>query len=110
MNCNNCNDKFKCDFYMSEYPGSGDLYKTKKLCDELVKKENYRILINENEFQQKVLDYINSGEIDEMINSTVFKDKPECKSAIIHGMSIASMLTHSCEPYCIIENDKKSNI
>lgn len=58
---------------------------------------NCRIVVDTKEFQQKVLDYINSDDIDKMISNTVFADKPECKSAIIHSMSIASMLTSACE-------------
>lgn len=58
---------------------------------------DYRIVIDIKEFQQKVLDYISSDEIDKMISNTVFADKPECKSVVIHGMVIASMLTSCCE-------------
>lgn len=58
---------------------------------------NYKIVIDVREFQQKVLDYISSEEIDKMIRNTVFDGSPECKSAIIHGMAIASMLTSYCE-------------
>lgn len=39
MDCNNCNDKLKCEFYMKDYPGSGDLWRAKKRCKELEKKE-----------------------------------------------------------------------
>ena len=56
-----------------------------------------KILIDSTEFQQKVLDYISSCEIDKMIDATVFKDSQECKQAIIHGMVIASMLTSRCK-------------
>lgn len=41
MDCSNCNDRFKCEFYMSDYPGSGNLWRAKKLCKELEKKELY---------------------------------------------------------------------
>ena len=34
MNCNKCEDKFKCEFYMKDYPGSGDLWKANKFCKE----------------------------------------------------------------------------
>ena len=59
--------------------------------------DNCKIVVDVTEFQQKVLDYISSEEIDKMISNTIFADKPECKSAIIHGMTIASMLTGCCE-------------
>lgn len=39
MDCNNCNDKLKCEFYMKDYPDSGDLLRAKKRCEELEKKE-----------------------------------------------------------------------
>ena len=61
-----------------------------------------KILIDSTEFQQKVLDYISSCEIDKMINATVFKDNQECKQAIIYGMVIASMLTSKCKFYELI--------
>lgn len=70
-------------------------------------KEKYEILINPAEFQQKILDYINSDELDKMINNTIFAGKPECKSAIIHGMSIASMLTCHCESIYVKEEQTK---
>ena len=38
MNCNDCKEKLKCEFYMKDYPGSGDLWKAKKLCEEREKK------------------------------------------------------------------------
>ena len=65
--------------------------------DKIKMSNDCKIVVDTNEFQQKVLDYINSDDIDKMISNTVFADKPECKSAIIHGMSIASMLTSACE-------------
>lgn len=34
MNCNDCEEKLKCEFYMKDYPGSGDLWRAKKLCAE----------------------------------------------------------------------------
>lgn len=68
--------------------------------------EDYKLLINPTEFQQKVLDYIGSDELDKMINSTIFKDNPECKRAIIHGMVIASMLTCRCESIYVKEESK----
>lgn len=64
-------------------------------------RNNYKTLIDVNEFQQKVLDFINSDEIDKAISNTVFADKPECKSAIIYGMTFSSALTSSCEKFRI---------
>ena len=57
---------------------------------------DYNILIDSTEFQQKVLDYISSDEFENMVNTTVFKDNDNCKHAIAHGMVIASMLTSRC--------------
>ena len=62
-----------------------------------------KILIDPIEFQKKVLDYIGYGEIDKMIDSTVYKDKPECRGAIIHGMALASMLTGACTKISVKE-------
>ena len=66
----------------------------------------YIKFINTEEFQEKILGYINSGEIDKAISDSVFKDKPEYKSAIIYGMTIASMLTSCCESFSIKIGDK----
>ena len=38
MNCNDCEEKLKCEFYMKDYPSSGDLWRAKKLCEEREKK------------------------------------------------------------------------
>ena len=63
--------------------------------------DNYKVLIDSTELQQKLLDYIASEEFDKMVDSTVFKDNNQCKMAIVHGMAIASMLTCRCESFCI---------
>lgn len=68
--------------------------------------DKYRRLIDPIEFNQKVLDYIGSDELNKMIDSTVFKDKPECKNAITHGMIAASMLTCRCESIYVKEESK----
>ena len=65
-----------------------------------------RRLIDPTEFQQKVLDYIGSDELNKMIDSTVFKSNSECKNAIVHGMVIASMLTCRCESIYVKEETK----
>lgn len=62
---------------------------------------NYKTLIDSTELQQKVLDYIASDEFSKMVDATVFKDNNQCKMAIIHGMTIASMLTCRCEQFYI---------
>ena len=66
---------------------------------------NYKMLIDPADLNQIVLDYISSDELDKMINSTVFKDNPDCKMAIIHGMAIAAMLTCKCEKFYIEYKD-----
>ena len=58
------------------------------------------------EFQTKILEFINSDEIDKLFNCTIFANIPECKQAMIHGMCIASMLTSRCEEISSIENEK----
>lgn len=58
---------------------------------------DYRILIDLNEYQTMVLDYICSNEFNKMVNGTIFKDDPKCKQAIMHGMIIASLLSSTCE-------------
>ena len=58
---------------------------------------DYKILIDSQELQQIILDYIRNGEFDKMFNSTVFKDNPDYRLAMIHGMIIASMLSSRCK-------------
>ena len=70
--------------------------------------ENYNTLIDPSEFQQKVLDYIGSDELDKMIENTVFKDNSQCKNAIIHGMIIASMLTSRCKNVYVKEEHEQT--
>lgn len=67
---------------------------------------NYKIVVDVKEFQEKILDYINSDELDKMISNTVFDGKPEYKSAIVHGILIALMLTNLCESMYINSNNK----
>ena len=59
--------------------------------------DNYKTLIDSTEFQEKILDYVGSDEIDKIIDSSVFKDNPECKKAVIYGMTIAAMLVSRCK-------------
>ena len=63
--------------------------------------DNYKVLIDSTELQQKILDYTASKEFNKMVDFTVFKDNSQCRMAIIYGMSIASMLTCRCESFCI---------
>ncbi len=68
---------------------------------------NYTRVINVEEFQQKILDYISSDELDKTISNTVFVGKPECKSAVAHGMALASMLTSTCETMYVKDREDK---
>ena len=63
---------------------------------------SYKNLIDVNEFQTKLLEYINSKELDNMIKQTIFKDKQDCKMAINYGISLASMLTTMCKDYYMV--------
>ncbi len=68
-----------------------------------------KLLIDSAEYQQKVLDYIYSEEIDEAFGATMFKNLPESdiyKQAMIYGMTIAAMVTSRCEPIVIEERPK----
>lgn len=59
------------------------------------------ILINSNEFQGKILDFINSEELDKCINSSVYSLNKDAKGAIIYGMTLASMQTCRCQQYLV---------
>lgn len=73
-------------------------------------KRGYQIFVNINEFQQMVLNYIHSNEFNKMFASTVFTGDERCRAAMIHGMSIASMLTSQCKPVCIKEQVSKIKV
>lgn len=62
--------------------------------------------INVNEFRETILKYINSDKINDIVDSTVFKDIPNGKQAIIHGMVMAVMITSECTQYCMIKEEK----
>lgn len=56
-------------------------------------------LIDTEEFQQLILDYINTDKVDKWFTTTVFSEKDnadELRSAMIHGMLVAAMLTTQC--------------
>lgn len=67
--------------------------------------DNCKIVVDIKEFQEKVLDYIESDKIDKLLNSTIYADNKECRSAMIYGMSIASMLTSLCNLMYVKNND-----
>lgn len=64
---------------------------------------NVRTLVDSKEFQEKILDYVSSNELDKMISNTIFADKPECKQAVIHGMVWASLLICKCDSIVLKE-------
>ena len=73
--------------------------------------KDYKILIETKEFQQKILDCVLTDEINRMFESTYFASKENAsdyKTAMIHGMIMASLLTSSCETY-VIEGDNKND-
>lgn len=56
-------------------------------------------LIVVKEFQQLIFDYVTTDKVDEWFNTTVFSEKDnadELRSAMIHGMLVAAMLTTQC--------------
>lgn len=73
-----------------------------------MKDNDYSILIDSEEFHKRVLDCIGSEEIDKFFNNTVFADDTRCKFAMIHGMSIAAMLTSDCKQICDKRRDKQT--
>ena len=68
MDCYNCDNNFRCEFYMKDYPGSGDLRKAKKFCKEKdkldhseLREEIHKILCD---FLSYELPLQNDGEFD----------------------------------------------
>ena len=68
------------------------------------------ILINQVDFQKKILDCITSEEIDKYFYSAQFKNDSQCRQAMIYGMTIASLLINQCKPKIIIQGEKDSLI
>lgn len=59
----------------------------------------YKVLIDSQEFQRKILDLITTKELDKLFNCTIYAEKENSdsyKAAMIHGMCIASMMTSDC--------------
>lgn len=56
-----------------------------------------KVFIEVDKFQQKILECISSGEVDEYFNSSMFTNIPGAKGAMIYGMCIASLLTSKCD-------------
>ena len=56
------------------------------------------------EFQQKILNYINSEEFNKHFESTIFADKKECKSSMIYGLCIAAILANKCNIFIAYNN------
>lgn len=57
-------------------------------------------LIDTTEFQHLILEYITTDKIDSWFDTTVFSEKDnadELRSAMIHGMLVAAMLTSQCK-------------
>ena len=62
---------------------------------EYIKKfiKTHESYISDVEFNKMILDIIHNGELDKFIDNSVYKDKIECRSAIIYGMSLACIFT-----------------
>lgn len=74
--------------------------------------ENYQylMLIDQQEFQRRVIECINSDEFNKFFDATVFKDKQDnqgYKQAMMHGMVIASMMTSYCKKIFVREDKIK---
>lgn len=70
----------------------------------------YKILIDSQEFQRRILDLITTDELDKFFNRTVYAEKENSnsyKTAMIHGMCIASMMTSQCDPVFVREEISK---
>lgn len=70
--------------------------------------DNYKIVVDIKEFQEKVLDYISSDKIDKLFDNSIYVDNKECRSAMIYGMSIALMLTSLCNLMYVKNNDEQN--
>ena len=64
------------------------------------------IFVDVKEFQEKISDYITSDKIDKLLDNTIYVGNKECRSAMIYGMTIASMLTSLCNLTYVKSIDK----
>lgn len=65
--------------------------------------------INVYEFQETILKYICSDEINKIVDSTVFKDDPNGKQAIIHDMVMAALITSKCTKYRRVKEEEEES-
>lgn len=69
-------------------------------------KVKYKVLIDNQEFQKRILDLITTEELDKFFNCTIYAEKENSdsyKAAMIHGMCIASMMTSDCNSVFVRE-------
>ena len=75
-----------------------------------MKDKKYKVLIDTQEFQRRILDLITTEELDKFFNSTVYAEKENSdsyKAAMIHGMCIAAMMTSDCDTLLVVEENGK---
>lgn len=65
--------------------------------------KNNKILIDPTELMSLILEYPKSDEFKNIIANSVFDNKQDCQSAIIFGMSIASLLICKCNKFEVVE-------
>ena len=73
---------------------------------DIIASKDYKVLIELKELENKIINAIDSGELDKLINNTIFAGKSsEFKDAIIHGLAIASIYAGTCEKYIKLETE-----
>lgn len=68
----------------------------------------YKVLIDSQEFQRRILDLITTEELDKFFNCTVYAEEENSnsyKAAMIHGMCIASMMTSDCNQVFFVKEE-----
>lgn len=62
MECRFCKDRTKCEYAMTDYPGSGDHWKAKRYCEEGYKAKIKTISENDgNKFKERVSKLLSEG-------------------------------------------------
>ena len=65
--------------------------------------KNIKKVIDQHECQKLIKNFINTEEFSAWVKNSIYDGKPECISAMIYGMTLASMLVYRCDVMYIEE-------
>lgn len=59
---------------------------------EELKNKDYRVFIDREEYEKRLLQCMTSEELDDFLSNSVFSEDKKCHQAVIYGIHIAAML------------------